>query len=52
MTPHLDHAAPMELASRVGDEAINITLLMELRVTEKSKRDGRPCNHVHDINVI
>ena len=52
MTPHLDHAAPTELGWRVGQETINITLLTELPVTEKSKRDGRPCNHVHDINVI
>lgn len=37
MTLHREHAAPMELGSRVGDETINITLLTELRSRRKLK---------------
>jgi hypothetical protein len=38
MRPHLEHAAPKELGSRFGGETINVKLLTELRVAEKSKR--------------
>jgi hypothetical protein len=38
MTPHLEHAAPIGAWLALGNEAINIALLTELRAKEKSKQ--------------